>query len=196
VLALGQGAPHIDLANDELYEARLAGVDFRWVGAFMTGIDLRGANMTGVRLGRKDSLVHSYLQCTNLSGAHLEGLDLEDADLRGADLSGASLLGADLTGANLQGANISGANFSRANFTHAALTGMYGTARGLPSGVLTDAAQPSSQASCLADVHYWDEPAAGPTLAATPSPKPSPAHTATLRNNASARPHASQGQSK
>jgi Pentapeptide repeats (8 copies) len=58
--------------------------------AFLSGTDLRQAEMSGARLvGAK------------LDGAHLEGANLRNADLRGADLTGACLDDADLSGVQM-----------------------------------------------------------------------------------------------
>jgi hypothetical protein len=71
------------------------------------------------------------------------------------------LQGTDLAGANLEGADVARANFSGARDGHAKLTAMYGTAIGLPPGVVTSTAQPFSQLSCLANSSYWDAPPRG-----------------------------------
>jgi hypothetical protein len=144
----------------------------------MYGIDLRGAVMEGLYLSSRDDLEHSYLQCADLIGAHLQGAHMEDADLRGADLAGADLHGTYLAGADLQGADINGANFSGARDSSANLEGMYGTAKGLPSGVVPNITQPPSQLSCLMDKNYWDQPRATPTPASSPSATPSPSTSA------------------
>jgi hypothetical protein len=151
-------------------------MNLSWVNAYMYGIDLRGAVMEGLVLSSRDDLAHSYLQCADLAGAHLQGAHMEGADLRGADLSGADLQGTYLAGADLQGADINGANFSGARDGGAKVEGMYGTAVGLPSGVVPDTTAPPSQLSCLADKNYWDQPKATPTPTASP-PAPSPPAT-------------------
>jgi hypothetical protein len=173
VSALTHETPNFDLANDELYEENLTGMNLSWVNAYMYGIDLRGAVMEGLVLSSRDDLAYSYLQCADLAGAHLQGAHLEGADLRGADLAGADLHGTYLAGADLQGADINGANFSGARDSAAKLEGMYGTAVGLPSGVVPDTAAPPSQLSCLADKNYWDQPKATPApTASPPAPRP------------------------
>ena len=58
-------------------------------------VDLRGADLFGVDLRRRD------LRAADLRGALLVG-----ADLRGVDLRVASLLGADLRGTDLRGADL------------------------------------------------------------------------------------------
>ena len=62
-------------------------------GANLSGLDLRGANLSKADLRGAD------LKNTNLSGADLSGADLAYTDLRGADLSGAKLSDCDLSGA-------------------------------------------------------------------------------------------------
>jgi len=178
VSALTHETPNFDLSNDELYEENLTGMNLSWVNAYMYGIDLRGAVMEGLYLSSRDDLEHSYLQCADLIGAHLQGAHMEDADLRGADLAGADLHGTHLAGADLQGADINGANFSGARDSSANLEGMYGTAKGLPSGVVPNITQPPSQLSCLMDKNYWDQPRATPTPASSPSATPSPSTSA------------------
>lgn len=74
---------------------------------FGPGIDLSGANLSGMTLGD-----------VNLSGAYLAGVDLSEADLRFANLAGADLSYADLSGVDLRGANL-----SRANLYGAAVAG-------------------------------------------------------------------------
>jgi uncharacterized protein YjbI with pentapeptide repeats len=175
--ALTHGTPAFDIANDELYQKNLSGMNFSWIIAYMPGIDLRGTDMEKVHFGRQDDLKHSYLQCADLSGADLKGAHMQNADLRGADLAGADLQGTRLGGAHLQGADVNGANFSRARVSGAELKGMYGKAIGLPLGVVPSAANPPSQSSCLTDKHYWDTSGASPSPISSPSAKPSPSAT-------------------
>jgi Pentapeptide repeats (8 copies) len=169
VSALSHETPNFDLSNDELYEENLTGMNLSWVYAYMYGIDLRGAVLEGLYVGSRDDLAHSYLQCADLVGAHLQGAHMEGADLRGADLAGVDLDGTYLAGADLQGADVNGANFSGARDSGAKLEGMYGTAQGLPSGVVPNTTRPPSQLSCLADKNYWDQPTATPTPTSSPS---------------------------
>jgi hypothetical protein len=161
VSALSDVRPALDLSNGELYQQNLSGMNLSWINAFMVGIDLRGTAMESVDLSSRDDLASSHLQCTDLRDAHLQGADLEYANLSGADLAGADLQGTDLAGANLEGADVARANFSGARDGHAKLTAMYGTAIGLPPGVVTSTAQPFSQLSCLANSSYWDAPPRG-----------------------------------
>jgi len=172
--ALDQGVPALDLANDELYEQNLSGIDFSAIVTYMPGIDLRGAVLTNSHLNKLDDLDHSYLQCADLSGANLKGAKLEYADLRGADLTGAQLQHADLRGAELQGADVQGANFSGAIDSSADFKGIYGSASGLQLSNASRITRPLSQSACLNNTSYWDEPAASPSPASTPSATPSP----------------------
>jgi Pentapeptide repeats (8 copies) len=177
VHALIQGIPAFDMAHDELYGENLSEMNFSWITVYMYGIDLRGAVMENVHLGRRDDLEHSYLQCADLSNANLKGAHMEYADLRGADLAGADLQGTHLVGADLQGADVKGANFSHARDSGAELKGMYGKAKGLPLDALPSANQPPSQSSCPTDKQYWDTPGASPSPISSPSAKPSPSAT-------------------
>jgi uncharacterized protein YjbI with pentapeptide repeats len=158
VRAITPMVPAFDLANDELYELNLRGMNLSWVNAYMVGIDLRGAVMEKVTLNSLDDAQGSHLQCADLKYADLRGADLAGANLSGADLYHADLQGANLAGADLRGAYISGANFSGAQASQATLTPMYGSATGLPSGVVTAAHQPPIQPSCLANPGYGDPP--------------------------------------
>jgi Pentapeptide repeats (8 copies) len=175
--ALANGTPAFDMANDELYQETLYGMNFSWINTFMYGIDLRGTDMEKVHFGLRDDLKHSYLQCADLSDANLKEAKLQHADLRGADLAGADLQYTRLAGADLQGADVNGANFAHARMSGAELKGMYGTATGLPMGVVPSAANPPSQSSCLTDKHYWDTSGASPSPISSPSAKPSPSAT-------------------
>jgi Pentapeptide repeats (8 copies) len=154
--------PGFDVANDELYQLNLEGMDFSWVHAYMVGIDLRGAVMEEVHLSALDDVENSHLQCADLKYADLRHADLKDANLSGADLQGADLQHANLTGANLRGAYVSGANFSGAQASQATLTSMHiapgHPATGLPPGVTTMTGQPRIQPSCLANPSYGDPP--------------------------------------
>jgi hypothetical protein len=88
-------------------------------GAYLTGANLREADLTGA------NLEEAYLGGANLRGADLTGANLEEAYLTGANLRGAYLRGADLTGANLRGADLRGADLTGAYLTGAKLRGAY-----------------------------------------------------------------------
>ena len=78
------------MTNDEQFKVLLQGATAwnKWRiehpddPIYLTGVDLRGANLSGA----------------DLRGADLSGANLIGADLRGADLNGANLIGADLRG--------------------------------------------------------------------------------------------------
>jgi uncharacterized protein YjbI with pentapeptide repeats len=123
----------IDLSRDELFGLSWVGVRFGWLDAYMPKIDLRGANLAKSSFAGSD-LVGAFLQCANLSGADLSGANLAYADLRGA--------------------NVAGASFRNANLTHAMLTGVFGTAKGLPPG-LSETTWNSDPQTCENNKQYW-----------------------------------------
>jgi uncharacterized protein YjbI with pentapeptide repeats len=84
--------------------------------------DLRGADLSGVRLGRETE----GEPCADLIGTNLKGAKLERADLRGArlvsvNLQRANLEGADLRGACLEYANLKGASLKNTDLRQAKL---------------------------------------------------------------------------
>lgn len=74
----------------------------------LSGLDLRGAIMTGADLSRAD-LRSANLRDTDLLGAVLRGTDLRDTDLTGARLADVDLTYAVMDRADLRGANLRGA---------------------------------------------------------------------------------------
>jgi uncharacterized protein YjbI with pentapeptide repeats len=87
----------------------------------LNGVDMHGANLTGVHMGMpRDQLktpIWNDLSACNLSNANLTDADLQQvrlafANLTNADLSGANLVSGDLTRADLTGANVAGANLT------------------------------------------------------------------------------------
>lgn len=83
--------PSIDLSNIALPGAYLPDVRIdQLIGAYMPGIDLRGASLENSFWGTAD-LQDAHLQCADLQDADLEHANLRGADLRGANLSGARL---------------------------------------------------------------------------------------------------------
>lgn len=180
VLAIAGGPPLFDLSNDELYEMNLSGMDLSWLISYMVGIDLRGAVLTGLHLSNLDSLQGSHLQCADLQGATLKGAHLEHANLRGANLAGAHLEGAYLTGADFEGADVKGADFSGAKGLNPnELTDTYGSAIGLPLGVVSSSTKPPGLSSCLSNSSYGNasrdnlSPAFSPSPTSSPTPSPS-----------------------
>src|SRR5205807_732156 len=100
-------------------------------GAKLTGADLRGANLTGVKSGRTDCTgctLPAGWRWIALPSGYLIG---PGADLRGADLTGRDLTGANLSGANLTGANLTNADLSGANLSGAKLAGVVSVPNGL-----------------------------------------------------------------
>jgi len=73
VRAVSKVTPSFDVANDELYEVNLSGMNLSWVYAYMVGIDLRGAVLEKVHLSSLDDVEHSFLQCADLRYADLRG---------------------------------------------------------------------------------------------------------------------------
>jgi hypothetical protein len=101
VTRLNAGEPTIDLAHDELFGQPWPGINFRWISAWLVGIDLRGANLEQSKWGKDSHLSYSYLQCANLGGAKFGQADLKYVDLRGANVQGADFSSAHIEGANL-----------------------------------------------------------------------------------------------
>jgi uncharacterized protein YjbI with pentapeptide repeats len=107
-----------DLANADLHEANLQGVNIK--GADLGRTNLGFANLTEADLTGAD-LKLATLGFANLTGADLSGADLDFADLTGTDLSGANLERAQLMGANLNSAHLAGADLCGATFMSASL---------------------------------------------------------------------------
>jgi Pentapeptide repeats (8 copies) len=182
VQAITRDAPAFDLANDELYEENFSGMDLSWVISYMKGIDLRGAVLTNLHLSNLDNLPYSHFQCASLQGAILKGAHLEHADFRGADLTGAHLEGAYLAGADFQGANVTRANFSSAKgLRPKKLKYMYGSAIGLPSGVVPSSTKPPDLPTCLALSSYGNPPKGNlsPTFSPSTTTSPTSSRSAT-----------------
>lgn len=104
----------IDLSYVELSRQNWPNVDFSWMsGAYLYGIDLRGANLTNSKWGAA-TLTAASFQCADLTNSKLIGAHLQDAKLQHANLHDADLRSADLTGADLTGAYLDGARFDGA----------------------------------------------------------------------------------
>lgn len=105
------GAPHPEVVAAALVlRARRIGGE-REIGHLdLSGIDWRGAPLSGVCLRRADLLD------ANLSGAFLRGADLRAANLTRARFDAASLDGADLREAELRGTRFVGAAADRTDF--------------------------------------------------------------------------------
>jgi uncharacterized protein YjbI with pentapeptide repeats len=80
--------------------------------ARLNGVDMHGANLTGVHMGMPKDQLKTAIQ-NDLSGCNLSNANLTDADLQQVRL----------TFANLTNANLSGANLALSDLTHADLTG-------------------------------------------------------------------------
>lgn len=101
VLSDREGAPAIDLSNDELSVANFNGVNFGWVSGYLFAIDLRGATLQNSSWSSRSDLSRAYLQCADLRYSHFRGADLIDADLSGANVKGANFTGAHLRGVKI-----------------------------------------------------------------------------------------------
>ena len=84
-------------------------------------VDLRGVNMTGVKLFRAN-LAGSDLDYTNLSNTDLSKAEMIRADLSHANLSGARMGRVNLSYADLFHANLSHCYLANADFSHADLS--------------------------------------------------------------------------
>ena len=94
-----------------------ASPEVNWSYCRMTGLDLRGADLSRANLRNTDFLE------ARLDGARLIDADLNYADLSRTRLGGADLRGAVLTGATLQSAVLAGANLAAADLSYVNLTG-------------------------------------------------------------------------
>lgn len=158
VRALHAGQPAIDLANDELYGQPWDDGNFGGIPVFMTGVDLRGADLAESRWSGLSTLLGSYLQCANLQGAVFGRANLRDAHLNGAYVEGA-----DFTKAKLQGVTAT-VVYGRAKWPWR-LKGM----TVLPAKKWS----PHTQSVCLQNHKFWeDQPNSSPIQASAPSPKP------------------------
>jgi uncharacterized protein YjbI with pentapeptide repeats len=101
VMSEREGAPSLDLSNDELSGANFTGARFGWIHAYMPAIDLRGATLRFSDWSSKSDLSGAYLQCANLLHSDFGGANLSHADLSGADVEGADFTRADLRGATI-----------------------------------------------------------------------------------------------
>ncbi|MEE1821615.1 pentapeptide repeat-containing protein [Streptomyces sp. BE20] len=109
-----------DLRGAELSGARLGNVD-------LYGAHLQGANLTKAHL-EGANLVHAHLEGAILAEAHLEKanmvvIHLEEANLVGAHLEEAMLIAAHLERANLDGAHLVGSHLEMAHMDGARLEG-------------------------------------------------------------------------
>jgi hypothetical protein len=130
--------PEIDLSDDELYGQSWKYVNFAWVVAYMSQIDLRASNLEYSRWGPQSTLWRAYLQCSDLSYADFQGADLVGADLRGA--------------------LVQGADFRGAQIKLLRPTTVYGTATwsAIPKGLTVLPASQWSLPACQQDSSYWD----------------------------------------
>jgi uncharacterized protein YjbI with pentapeptide repeats len=104
----------------DLRGANLSGVRLR--GADLTRADFRGADLARAHLTGANFL-RANLSAANLRGADLRGASLHLAELREANLFTADLRMADLTGADFTGANFLLAKLGNANLSDAELHG-------------------------------------------------------------------------
>ncbi|MGB3535120.1 MAG: pentapeptide repeat-containing protein [Microcoleaceae cyanobacterium] len=116
---------HLVKIDQEQQPELLSNLDAYRLFCQTKGLDLRGRNLSGIKLTSTD-LREANLRDTNLSGINLIQADLKLANLSKADLSGsvlneAKLLIADLSYANLTDSNLIGADLRRANLQHTTL---------------------------------------------------------------------------
>ncbi|MEJ7638112.1 MAG: pentapeptide repeat-containing protein [Singulisphaera sp.] len=113
-----------DMRKIDLRRANLWGVRFdrgRLEDARLARADLRTASLRAGNLDRAD-LCRARLARVRAEGAHFVSACLNAADLEAALLNGAILRGADLTDARLAGASLVGADLSRAKLDGADFT--------------------------------------------------------------------------
>ena len=88
------------------------------------GLDLVGANLSGLRLGCRDKeRVEGCKSAADFQGALLQGANLSEMDLEGANLSTADLRNADLRDTDLSGAILLGSLLGGAQFSGACWSG-------------------------------------------------------------------------
>jgi hypothetical protein len=122
---LTTGAPGVDLNNQILNHANLAGADL--TDDYLINTQFNSADLIGTQLADA-TLINGQLSGAQLNNANLEGAIFSNAVLTHADLTGADLQNAVLGGRGfcspdpvLQGANLSDANLTNANLTGACL---------------------------------------------------------------------------
>src|SRR3954466_13455101 len=91
-------------------------------GVSLTGVDLAGAFLQGVRLD-KGTLIRSNFHNADLRGSSLVSADLSDSDLTGANFRNATLTSAVLKDADLTDADLSGSNLQGVDLNDAKLDG-------------------------------------------------------------------------
>ncbi|MGW2542290.1 pentapeptide repeat-containing protein [Kitasatospora sp. NPDC001574] len=121
--------------DDEPFWINLARTDLRGAelsGARLGNVDLYGAHLQGANLSKAHlegaNLVHAHLEGAILAEAHLEKanmvvIHLEEANLVGAHLEEAMLIAAHLERANLDGAHLVGSHLEMAHMDGASLEG-------------------------------------------------------------------------
>jgi uncharacterized protein YjbI with pentapeptide repeats len=116
---------HLVKVDDEAVSGPLSNLDAYRLFCQTKGLDLRGRNLTGIKLTSTD-LREANLRDTNLSGINLIKADLRLANLSKANLSAAilneaQLLIANLSHANLTDSSLVGADLRRANLQYTTL---------------------------------------------------------------------------
>jgi len=114
-----------DLGSTDLDATRV--FDPTWLGADLSGADLRGAelchaDLRGARLAKAHLTEIEPGQGTDLFEADCRFADFRQADLTGAALGGVNARRADFIGARLNHANLSKANLTEADLSNANLT--------------------------------------------------------------------------
>lgn len=122
------------VSEPDLCDADLEEVDLR--GADLTGVRFNRANLFGAKLGGADLTEAQFwnadLRCTDLEAACLDRVTLREADLRASLLVNAPLRRADcreatFKGAELFGCRLDGADLKDADFTEAVISGCHFT---------------------------------------------------------------------
>jgi uncharacterized protein YjbI with pentapeptide repeats len=91
--------------------------------ARLNGVDMHGADLTGVHMGMPRDQLKTPIW-NDLSGCNLSNANLTDADLRQVRFAFANLTYANLSGANLDSSDLTGADLTGANVAGAHLTGV------------------------------------------------------------------------
>lgn len=89
-------------------------------GVPLVGVDVSGAFLQGIRLGRA-RLLRSDFSAADVRNSDFKAADLQDSNLRSANFRQSDFAGASLLSAHLDDADLTGANLSEADLTDAVL---------------------------------------------------------------------------
>jgi uncharacterized protein YjbI with pentapeptide repeats len=136
-------ADHVPLVGVDVSGAFLQGIDLKGAGLLRSNFnaaDLRGSTLAGADFTDAD-LSSANLRGSNLAYANFHDSDLRDADLTGANLTGANLSGANLESADLQGANLEGIQWKDiARVRNAKIDGMKDVPQGFAAWAIQEGA--------------------------------------------------------